>query len=323
MTRIAIARDIADVLLVRARHRCCICPEHRRIANIHHIDQDPANNDPSNLIGLCAECHADAHTVSTMRRGLTESQLREYRIAWESICAQAAPSLPREIILTAYYVNLDRLAPIYQGIVGKPLAESAPYWFKGGAGTYDALWANKHNSLDWQQLLALRGFLDECVSHLAEVISPLDIALFEAGAADPRQWQGQLVTFAADFTGCDIPDQQQLLENGGELEGPPPTLRRESWPDQDDQIFETCMMLNPRFFYSDSAFTYLSEMGSWSGVGICGLLREAVGSGDGHLLRSQLLVTPLWIGRGVQVTLDAPMDDADDDDPQHLYTTQA
>jgi hypothetical protein len=30
---------------------------HRRTMSVHHIDHDPPNVDPSNLIALCARCH--------------------------------------------------------------------------------------------------------------------------------------------------------------------------------------------------------------------------------------------------------------------------
>ena len=29
--------------------------------NVHHIDEDPGNNDPSNLIALCPKCHSAFH----------------------------------------------------------------------------------------------------------------------------------------------------------------------------------------------------------------------------------------------------------------------
>ncbi len=303
MTRKAVGRGLADAILIAARHRCCVCPQHRRISNIHHIDEDNSNNSPHNLIGLCSECHADAHTRSAMRRSITSNQLLAYKMAWEERCSTVPPLLPIEVMRSCYYVNIDRLTPTYKQITGLGLASNAPHWFGQKADSYDTLWANKRNSLNWQQLLSLREYLDDSISKISASIAPLDVGLFEYQAADPREWQGEFVTFNCDFRGCDIPDQGQLEATNGDLDGPPPTLRREHISDEDDEVFEICMMLTPRFFYSDSAFIQFSETSRWSGVGICGLLREAVGSNDGHRLRSQLLITPLWIGRGAESTV--------------------
>lgn len=301
--RKAITRNLASSLLMAARHRCCVCPQHRRISNIHHIDENNTNNAPDNLVGLCSECHADAHTTSTMRRNITADQLLAYKTAWESLCTTTTPLLPTEILQSCYYTNIDRVAPAYKQLTGLSLIEGAPYWFNGGPEAYDALWANKRNSLDWQQLLCLREYLEECTRSISSSISPLDVSLFEHQAADPREWQGEFVTFNCDLSGRDIPDQGQLEASTCELDGPPPTLRRELISDDDQDVFEICMMLTPRFFHSDSAFIQFSEKSRWSGVGICGLLRNAVGSNDGYRLRSQLLITPLWIGRGAEATV--------------------
>ena len=303
MTRKAIARDLADGILMRARHRCCVCPAHRRISNIHHLDQDHSNNSPLNLVGLCSECHADAHTTSTMRRGLTTAQLYAYKTEWEEQCTKISQPTPTEELRTNYYANLERLGTVYKQTTGRSLIEGSPHWFKGGKDSYDSLWANDRNTLDWQQLLSVREYLNDCISQVSESILPLDIGLFESQTASPKEWQGELVTFNCELTGKDIPDQNQLVECLGNLEGPPPTLRREKISEDDQEIFEVCMMLSPRFFYSDSSFIQLSETSRWSGVGICGLLREAVGSNDSYRLRSQLLITPLWIGRGAERTV--------------------
>lgn len=34
---------------------------HARTLTVHHIDQDPGNCDPANLIALCAGCHLRRH----------------------------------------------------------------------------------------------------------------------------------------------------------------------------------------------------------------------------------------------------------------------
>ncbi len=48
------------MFLERDGHRCVIC-EGKNVSPIHHIDLDPTNDDPLNLVTLCNFCHARAH----------------------------------------------------------------------------------------------------------------------------------------------------------------------------------------------------------------------------------------------------------------------
>lgn len=59
--KIALARD-------EGKCQCCGCSEDGQITNqivIHHIDVDPRNNSPSNLITLCFQCHMSLHSKYT------------------------------------------------------------------------------------------------------------------------------------------------------------------------------------------------------------------------------------------------------------------
>jgi hypothetical protein len=58
--RPAIPRAIKDRVLAEFRHLCAICGVDR--PQLHHIDEDPANNDPQNLLPLCPNHHlTDQH----------------------------------------------------------------------------------------------------------------------------------------------------------------------------------------------------------------------------------------------------------------------
>jgi hypothetical protein len=57
--------------------------------------------------------------------------------------------------------------------------------------------------------------------------------------------------------------------------------------------------------YADSSFLQFSEDGIWSGLARLTRFREAVGSHDGHMLRDQLILTPICIGtpaKSVQIS---------------------
>ena len=53
--RISIPKTVAEEVLKEYRHKCAMCGRHE--PQLHHIDEDPGNNDPVNLIPLCPNCH--------------------------------------------------------------------------------------------------------------------------------------------------------------------------------------------------------------------------------------------------------------------------
>ena len=54
-TRVPPPRAIRDVVMGEFNYKCAICG--REKPQVHHIDEDPSNNDPLNLIPLCPNCH--------------------------------------------------------------------------------------------------------------------------------------------------------------------------------------------------------------------------------------------------------------------------
>src|SRR5260370_24974102 len=98
MCRIPIPQGMADELLVSCNHSCCICHEFGVI--IHHIDGNPANNDPDNLIPLCPTCHGRVSPTYPLTRGFTPEQLRRYRGNWTEQCRLALTQVP-QIQMTA------------------------------------------------------------------------------------------------------------------------------------------------------------------------------------------------------------------------------
>ena len=55
-------RQIADHIKINASWRCEHCghphdPEHGYTLTVHHLDGNPANCAPENLVALCQRCH--------------------------------------------------------------------------------------------------------------------------------------------------------------------------------------------------------------------------------------------------------------------------
>lgn len=55
MTRETIQKKTREALFNEYDHRCAVCGCDR--PQIHHIDEDPSNNDLMNLLPLCPNCH--------------------------------------------------------------------------------------------------------------------------------------------------------------------------------------------------------------------------------------------------------------------------
>ena len=87
--RIPIPDDIATAVLVAADRKCCVCREPRLDLQIHHIDDDPSNNDQSNLAVLCLQHHNDTQKKGGFGRHLNASQIKEYKRLWEVEVAQS------------------------------------------------------------------------------------------------------------------------------------------------------------------------------------------------------------------------------------------
>lgn len=58
--RVAIPTATKNQVLEEFRHRCAICGADK--PHLHHIDENPQNNDPFNILPLCPNCHlTDQH----------------------------------------------------------------------------------------------------------------------------------------------------------------------------------------------------------------------------------------------------------------------
>lgn len=79
--RIQIPSDIAAEVLFRSDNTCCVCRERGKSKQIHHIDENPNNNDPENLAVLCLECHNKTQLKGGFGRSLNVS-LVKYRDDW-------------------------------------------------------------------------------------------------------------------------------------------------------------------------------------------------------------------------------------------------
>jgi hypothetical protein len=53
-------RCITPAIKERDKNKCVICAS-KKFLNVHHIDSDPKNSEPLNLVTLCRSCHNKIH----------------------------------------------------------------------------------------------------------------------------------------------------------------------------------------------------------------------------------------------------------------------
>ncbi len=93
-----IPKEIEDELLVNCVHTCTIC--RRAKGTVHHIDENPSNNEKDNLTVLCPNCQSDVHSNPKLIKRITQSQVKIYRDEWIKICSKRHEVLPSWIKIT-------------------------------------------------------------------------------------------------------------------------------------------------------------------------------------------------------------------------------
>lgn len=77
-----IPQQIADTIVFESDRTCCICKTPGKPFQLHHLDSNPGNSTPDNLVLLCLDHHHEASSKSTIGRGLSPGVIRRYRDEW-------------------------------------------------------------------------------------------------------------------------------------------------------------------------------------------------------------------------------------------------
>jgi len=105
--RVPIRDEVSAQLLFQHDHTCCVCNEAGKAVQIHHIDEDHANNDPKNLAVLCLADHDATQIKGGFGRKLNAAEVIKYRDGWMARVQQRR-------------IDADKLA------VGKMAGEALP-----------------------------------------------------------------------------------------------------------------------------------------------------------------------------------------------------
>jgi hypothetical protein len=77
-SRVAIPKAVRESVLAEFNHRCEICGADR--PQLHHLDENPANNTPENLLPLCANHHlTDQHNPTRAHEPRKLAIFRQYK----------------------------------------------------------------------------------------------------------------------------------------------------------------------------------------------------------------------------------------------------
>jgi len=94
--RIRIPSAKAAQVMFSADRTCCVCRKPGKPVQIHHIDDNPANNVLTNLSVLCLDDHELTQIRGGFGRKLDSDQVRLYRDDWEQIVARNRTSVTSE-----------------------------------------------------------------------------------------------------------------------------------------------------------------------------------------------------------------------------------
>jgi len=114
-TRIEIPGEIAAQVQFNSDRTCCVCWVRGKPYQIHHIDEDPSNNDIDNLAVLCFDCHNETQLRGGFSRKLDAFQIVKYRTDWTKRVASkrdkehGPSSLSRSEILTASVLRILKI----------------------------------------------------------------------------------------------------------------------------------------------------------------------------------------------------------------------
>jgi hypothetical protein len=82
--RVSIPVDVAADVMFASDGTCCKCNERGKAVQIHHINEDPSNNDPVNLAVLCLQCHDETQVSGGFGRHLNAQLVIRYRDNWHA-----------------------------------------------------------------------------------------------------------------------------------------------------------------------------------------------------------------------------------------------
>jgi hypothetical protein len=135
---------------------CCVCKERGIGTNIHHLDNNPSNNNEENLALLCVQEHDQHHRPhaydKTKHLELGADRIREFKREWEQTVEECKSENPKILaVVNAYgdFANIHSVKFIVQNLEGKIIFERLYHWHFGTADDWtdwimeEVIWLGK------------------------------------------------------------------------------------------------------------------------------------------------------------------------------------
>lgn len=125
-------KDVELQAILRSARRCAMCfalkgDNEIKEGQISHIDRDPTNNDPENLVFLCLPHHNNYDTKQSQAKNYSPDELKRYRatldqyvrdlpLTWPTGKPEAAAmkkTTSRKAVSKVSLAVFDRRLPIY------------------------------------------------------------------------------------------------------------------------------------------------------------------------------------------------------------------
>lgn len=186
-TRKRIPAAVEADIQFKADRKCCVCKAEGD--HIHHLDSNPANNVPDNLIFLCFKHHNEATIKVSLRKGLSKETLIRFREQhYREVAAQRASSIKALTTNVSTLTSEDLLQAALDATIILEL-ESVK---------------SCYGDADWEEKEAQIRKLSRYVLHTSnrtayEILTFLMGAACEARAGMPEDLAGAIMWKAMDF----------------------------------------------------------------------------------------------------------------------------
>lgn len=100
-------------LLEKNAHVCCVCKKRGIGVNLHHLDENPSNNDDDNIAVLCVkehDCHHRPNSYPSLEHlNLTTEQLKGKKKSWENFVSEAKKEKSNVCATITAYGTIDNI----------------------------------------------------------------------------------------------------------------------------------------------------------------------------------------------------------------------
>lgn len=97
-SRIPVPTDVRAEISYMADNVCCYCTVPGRALQLHHIDENPANNDIDNLVLLCLECHNKTQIKGGFGKKASPEEIKKYRNMWYKEMQSVRNTVKEELV---------------------------------------------------------------------------------------------------------------------------------------------------------------------------------------------------------------------------------